>query len=201
MLKKIIKIFIICLFFYGRVYASQTTPQYFVASLGETNSVAFTGGATSSSINVDTGALASAIKPSFVMSTNKTSTDLTLSATTNYSGGSTNGLFNISGTPYIILTNSTSLPALTSITNIKTGTPTATSNPNAIAYPITGPATVSGTITSTYNTTNNSWTLRIVKKGLVNSSLTIPAGSSLSGTYSIIDESGSYQATITLTFI
>lgn len=202
MVQKIISTFIIIIFTQGFAVANQTDPQYFVASMCETKCLAFTGGTISSSINVDTGALSAAISPSFAMSSNRNNTYLTLSATTNYNGGSANGLFNISGTPYIILTHSSSPPTLASITNIKTPASTvAASNPNAIAYPITGPSTVASSITSTYSTTNNNWSLRLIKKGMVNSNLTIPAGSPLSGTYSIDDdEAGTYQATITLTF-
>lgn len=201
MQKKILFSILILIFFQRAVFARQTDPQYFSAAMCETRCCSFTGGSTTSSINPDTGALNTSIAPSFCMIRNRNrNTYLTLSATTAYNGGTTNSIFDISTTKYIILTHSTSLPELPSITNIKSGSPSAASNPNAIAYQINDPASVPSRLNVSYDSTDKNWDLTLRKKGPTSSSITIPAGSALSETYSDDDEEGSYTATITISF-
>lgn len=190
------------LIFSPTVHAAQTTPQYFTATAPETKSVATNGGNTAATINIDTGVLSTAFTPGFSMTTNSRCPDqLTLFATTTTQSGSQNAIFNIGLLKYIILTNSTTPPPLSSLTDIKSGSATAVNNPNAIAYPINNPVPTSGQLTVAYNSTNKNWDLVLTHRGTTLTSITVPAGPPLSNTYSADDEAGSYQAIVTLSFI
>ncbi len=200
--KKLI-VMIVCalLSCYQGVYAAQTATYYFSTTCPQTNSVTTNGGNTSATINVDTGALSAAFTPAFMITTNsKNSQSLTLSAKANTQGGLQNSVFNISSTNYIILTNSTTLPPISSLTDIKSGTPTAANNPNAIAYQINNPAATAGKLSVTYNSTNKNWDLTLTNRGQTPTSVTVPVNTPLNGTFSTDDETGSYQAIITLSF-
>lgn len=200
-MKKILLIFIGLLLALNNVYASQTDPQYFIATLNVERSVSFLGGTINSTINTDTGALNTALNPAFLLTVNDTkSHNLTITATANTQSGSVNAIFNNSSVPYIILTNSSYLPTTSAIDDIKTLGPTAANNPNAIAYAITGPAPVSGKLTVSFNTTSNLWNLELKNKGQTKITVTVPAGSPFTNTYSIDDSAGGYTATITVTF-
>lgn len=200
-MKKILLLLLIYLIIPSYILAQQTDSQYFTATAPITKSVVANGGNITATMNVDTGALSTAFAPAFTITTNSRNTQyLTLSATANIAGGNTNAIFNISTTKYIILTNDTHLPQSGAITDIKSGSPTAASNPNAVAYVINDPAAISGKLSVIYNTTNKNWDLVLTNKGQTPTSITIPANTPLNQTYSIDDESGSYKATITLSF-
>lgn len=201
MKRLLVKIFIVYLLYVNSAFAAQTPSEYFVGTLGVQKTVTVdSSGTTTATIQPSTGALNSFLKPSFIITTNSSNTqNLTFSASANTSTTTQNAIFNISTNKYIILTNSNSLPPVSSLTDIKTGTPTGASNPNAIAYSINDPAVVTG-LTVTYNATNKNWDLSLTKKSQTPTSVTIPAASPLSGTFSGADLIGDYQATITLTF-
>src|SRR5574344_1312360 len=197
-----IKIFIICfLFIQNCSIAEQTTPYYFVADYPTTNCVSTNGGVISTTINNSTGALANSLTPSFLIGTNSPATqNLTMSATAITTSGNTNAIFNIGTNKYIVLTNNSITPSLTSVTNINRGYPTASSNPNAIAYQVNDPTAFYG-LTQSYNSTNKNWRLTTTQYGYMVTSLTIPATSPLTNTFSVAnDEAGNYRATITLSF-
>jgi hypothetical protein len=184
------------------VLAAQTDSQYFTAPLALTQNVTTNGGNITATINVSTGALSSSFTPGFTMNTNGgAAQSLTMTATANSQGGSQNAIFNISTTKYIILSNSTVSPPVSSFTDIKSGSPTAANNPNAIAYVINDPATVPARLTVSYNILGKYWDLVLTHNGNTNTSITVPANTPLANTYSFDDEPGNYQATITLSFI
>ncbi len=193
-------IFFGILIFSQSAFAARTDSQYFVAGCPESKSVVTNGGNISATINVDTGALSTSFTPAFTMTTNSRNNQyLTISASANTNTTAQNAVFNIGATRYIILTNNTVLPAIASLTNIKTGSPTAINNPNAIAYGINDPATATG-LTVAYNSTNKNWDLTLARRGSTNTSITVPANTPLTNTYSADDEEGSYRATVTLSF-
>lgn len=199
---KLLKFLIIYLLCTNSCMAAQTPPEYFVATMGVQREVIVdTSGTITSTITPSTGQLVTALIPSFYIKTNKKSSqNLTFSAATNTQSGLENAIFNILTNKYIILSNSTHPPTVAAINNIKTGCPTICDNANAIAYKINDPPSQSGILTVTYNNTNKNWDLVLTKKGTTSTSITIPSGSPLSGSYSVQDRAGSYQATVTLTF-
>jgi len=182
-------------------FAGQSASYYFTAAAPPTKAVAANGGNISAVINVDTGALSTAFTPAFTLNTNTgASQTLTMKAEANTQGGVQNAVFNVGAVKYVILTNSNISPPISSLTNIKTGSPTASSNPNAIAYTINDPPAVSGSLTVAYNSGNKNWDLILFHNGNTNTSITVPSGAPFTNTYSTDDEPGSYQAVITLSF-
>ena len=182
-------------------FASQSASYYFAADAPPTKAVAANGGNINAVINVDTGALSAAFTPAFTLTTNTGSSQaLTMKAEANTQGGLQNAVLDAGAVKYIILTNSNILPPVSSLTDIKTGSPTAASNPNAIAYTINNPAAVSGRLTVAYNSGNKNWDLVLFHNGTTNTSITVPSGTPFTNTYSTDDEPGSYQAIITLSF-
>lgn len=190
------------LIFPASAYAERTPSYYFTATCPKTKSIVTNGGNINTTINIDTGVLSTNLNPGFLITTNsRDEEDLTLSATSQNLGGTANAIFNIGASRYIILTNSTQLPPASAITDIKTGTPTAANNPNAIAYTINDPATTAGQLSATYSNTNKNWRMVLTHRGNTTTSITIPAATNpLTNTFSGDDEAGSYQATITLSF-
>lgn len=191
-------VYLLCV---NSVFAAATPSDYFVGTLGTQKTVTVNpSGVTTSTITPSTGNLVTTLTPSFYMTTNSNSSQsLTFSATTNTQTTTENAIFNVSTNKYIILTNSLNLPPVSSITDIKSGSPNPTNNPNAIAYPINDPATATG-LTVNYNSTNKNWDLVLSKKGQTATSATIPSGSPLANTYNYTDSAGPYYATIILTF-
>src|SRR5574344_1496470 len=122
-----------------------------------------------------------------------------MSATAKTSSGNVNAIFNTGTNKYIVLTNNLVIPASTSVSNITGGSPTATSNPNAIAYSVDNPTTYYGLAVS-YNSTNKNWQLTTSTYGYMTTALNIPAQTPLANTFSNDDEAGNYKATITLSF-
>lgn len=197
--KKLILILCFCLFQQG-INAQQTNSYFLTTTAATSISITTAKSTLSANINSDTGLLSAALNPSFTILTNSSQTYyLTFSATTTTTSGSTNAIFNVGTTKYIILTNNTVLPAVSSVNNIKTTTPTASSNPNAIAYQINDPPTQTGLAVS-YNSTNKNWLLTLNRSGATTTSITIPASTPFSNTFSGVDEAGNYRATITLSF-
>lgn len=161
-----------------------------------------TGGSTSAAINVDTGVLGGSFAPAFRINTNVIDDQsLALTATATTQSGPQNAIFNVSTTKYIILTNTNVLPPVNSLGNIKTGSPTPASNPNAIAYVINDPVAVPGRLIVGYNSIGKYWDMAVSENGNTDTSITVPGGAPFTNTYSFHDEPGNYQATITLSFI
>lgn len=185
------------------VFSAQTNSQYFAAPLAPGDSVSANGGNITATIDISTGALSAAFAPGFTMNTNNSgsSPQLNLTATATSQGGSQNAIFDVSTIRYIILANSTVPPPVSSFTDIKTGSPTAANNPNAIAYTINDPTAVATRSTVSYDSTGKFWVITLLKNGNTNTSITVPASTPFANTYSSDDEPGNYQAIITLSFI
>lgn len=177
-------------------YAATSASTTLTGTLSAETEVSFTGGTTATSINIDTGALATAFAPSFSIHTNATTQNLTLSATTTDASGSVNAMYHITTQPYLILCNTATVPTHAAVTDIKSGTPTASLNPNAIAYTIGTSINNSGT--STYNNTNENYDV-VANNGIT--ALTLTSGTSpATETYAeYVDLVGDYRATVTLT--
>ena len=184
------------------VFARETDPQWFTASLCETRCITFTGGTTTSTINTDTGALENSITPTFCMRKNsRADRNLILTIAANSQSGEQNAVFEEGGQRYVIFTNSDSLPALSSITDVKSSSRQAVNNPDVIAYKINDPEAVPSRLNVTYQSAQERWRLRVIKRGKTESSITIPAGAPLAETFSYDDGEGDYEATITISFI
>lgn len=197
----LISIFIIiCSFCMQTAIARSTAPINLAGNLSDAAVIDPLFQAVNSTINTDTGNLNSSFTPSFRMITiNPFRRDLTLSVATNTSNsGYQNAVFNVGSTKYVIFTNSDVLPPVSSLTNIKNGT--LNNNPNAIAYIANDPSDDTGNLTINYNSTNKNWDLRIAWLSVGRTTFTIPAGAPLGGSYTSDDETGSYQAIVTLSF-
>lgn len=198
----ILTIFIIFLDCMQSAIAAQTNPIYINGLLPGTARVSTASGNVNSSINNANGTLTSAFTPAFRMSSNDPERkNLTLSVSANTSGTAQNAIFNIGTTKYIILTNSTTLPPVSSLTDIKTGTPTAANNPNAIAYGVNDPSNDTGNITITYQSTTKNWNLFLRTSRSSQTTLTVPASTPFTNTFSADDEAGDYKADVTLSFV
>lgn len=200
--RKIIFIIGLCLFsLLQSVKAEQTSPYYLTTTNPAITSINTTSKVVSTTMDSNTGLLSAALNPGFIITTNSPQTyTLTMSATaTTTSSTTNNAIFNIGSTRYIALTNNTVLPTTTSLNNITSGSPTSTSNPNAIAYPIDDPTTATG-LTVAYSSTNRNWLLTLNRVGNTTTYLVIPANTPLSNTFSTDDEAGDYKATVTLSF-
>lgn len=190
------------LIFSPTVFAATTASQTVTGTLGAMKQVVTNGGNVAATIDTDTGNLGTAFTPAFRITTNTNASQaLRMTSSINYDGGTEYAIFDKSGVRYIILTNNTVLPNNLTILDIRAGSPTPANNPNAIAYPVTEPSDIGGQLTYTWDYTNKYWDANLTHKGNTDTSLTIPAGAPMSGTYSADDEPGPYQATITLSFV
>lgn len=200
MLKKLQLILFIIFLSNNYALADELPRCYFRATLPVIQLIRVTGGNITSTINPTTGILSAPLNPTFTITTNDPSTqNLTMSATTDTQSSTANAVFNTTSAKYIILTNSNNLPPTTALDNIKSGSPSTSLNPNAIAYQIQDPTTATG-LTVAYNSTNKNWNLTLNKRGSTSTTITTPASTPLSGTFSVLDSAGAYQATIILSF-
>lgn len=166
--------------------------------------VATNGGNIAAVIDPTTGTLSAALTPGFTLTTNTNAAlPLTLSVTVNTSGGSLSGLFGTgaTGSTFILLTNSTVLPTPAAVVDASSGAPTPASNANVIAYPVDAPADIPGQLVYTWDALNTRWNGSLTHKITTNTLLTIPASAPKANTFSIDDADGSYQATVTLSFV
>jgi hypothetical protein len=132
-------------------------------------------------------------------SNDPTPKNLTLSVVANTTTGYQNAVFDSGATSYVILTNSSSPPPISSLNDIKSVTGTLSNNPNAIAYAANNPSG-GADVTVTYSSINKNWNLLLNTTTGRTTTFTIPAGAPLSDSYSSDDETGSYQAIVTLSF-
>lgn len=104
---------------------------------------------------------------------------------------------------YIILGNisSSNLPDVSSINNIKSATPTASDNPNAIAYPVENILTNIESATMDNSPINGDLRYLVIMGNSQNGNFVQTLGSTpLSNTYSLSnDRAGTYQAVVTFT--
>ena len=119
----------------------------------------------------------------------------------NTTGGLTPALAGTGATggTFIALTNSTALPTLGAVADAL-GAPTPALNANVIAYPVNQPADIPGELAYAWNGSDR-WNGTLTHSGNTNTALNIPANTPKASTFSIDDVDGSYQATITLSFL
>lgn len=162
------------------------------------------GGNKSTTIDPGTGALACALNPTFIITTNSSSSmNLTLSAMCNTTGSPVNALSGTgaAGATFISMTNNNTLPTVAAVSNAQSASPTAINNPNVIAYPVTPPSNISGQLAYTWDTTNKRYDAVLTHSGMTATSFVVPAGAPKPSTFSSDDQSGPYQATVTLSFV
>lgn len=183
--------------FNSQSYAATSASTTLTGTLSEEQEVSFVGGTTSTSINIETGALSSAFTPSFEIHSNTSSKNLTLSATTVDASGTINAMYHITTQPYIILSNTATVPTAAAIADIKSGSPTGANNPNAIAYAISSVA-INNSGTATYNNSNENYDV-VAASGITTLTLTTST-SAASQTYTeYVDLVGDYKSIVTLT--
>lgn len=154
--------------------------------------------------NYTTITTADNLTASFHVINNDPTRNIYLSATAPTSGGSAPALFaaDAAGAGLsIVLTNSTRVPADSSVTNITAGSGTAkASNPDAIGFAVTPTITAvanTGSKAPTPAYASNKVTYQIVN-GEYDMSYALQT-TALANTFSTHDTDGTYQATITLT--
>lgn len=181
-----------------------TATQPVTSTLGPIKKVVTNGGNINATIDETTGALSAALTPAFKLTTNiGDGVPVKLTAESNTTGGVQNALFGTgaTGSTFIILTNSTVLPSVIAFNDAAAPAPTPAVNANAIAYPVEKPADVPGQLTYVWDAGNIRWNGNLTHTGDTNTLLTIPATTPRASTFSIEDESGSYQSTVTLSFV
>lgn len=197
----ILIIFIIKIYYMQSAMAAQTNPINLNGVLPATVNVITSGGNTKTTIDGSTGALSGTFNPAFEMRSNTPQQKhLTLAVTANTSSGYQNAVFNIGNIKYIIMTNAAFPPNVSSLNDIKTGSPNAINNPNAIAYIANDPSNDTGNITITYKSVLKNWDLFLTSSGNAKTTFTISAGTPCNNTFSAVDESGDYKAVVTLSF-
>ncbi len=180
--------------------AGQTNPINLNGTLSGTVDIIVAGGNINTTIDASTGALGGAFNPAFEMRSNDPhQKNLTMKVTANTSSGYQNAVFDIGTTKYIIMTNSTYPPNISSLNDIKTGT--LVNNPNAIAYIANNPSNDTGNITISYNNSGKYWDLLLTNRGYSKTTFTVPAGTPLNNSYTYDDEAGDYKAIVTLSFL
>lgn len=145
------------------------------------------------------------LAPTFKVINNDPSRVIYLKGTAPVSGsGTTNALYGgADGSDMkIVFTNTSNAPADTSVQNITSGSPTASSNPNAIAF------SMASTITPQENTgAENPASVEFseedgikypIKNGIYDFAYNI-TGDNITNTFDTNDTNGTYQATLTLT--
>lgn len=185
---------------FSSAWADTSAIQTYAVAVAAVVEVSPAGGNINTTINEDTGALGAAFTPSFQMRSNDSShKNLTLKVEANTASGLQNAIFNIGSTKYMIMTSSANPPAVSSLTNIKTG-PTQGGNPNAIAYVVNNPSDDTGNITITYQSTYKNWNLYLRTSRNSRTTLRVPASTPMNNTFDYDDESGNYNAIVTLSF-
>ncbi len=208
-MKNLIKILILNIVFLSTVPCckSATSFQQTITTTvpAAVNVTAINTAAASGTIDAATGN-SSSPSASFQLQTNGDDTKYTyvVQAKLLTTGGvQTNAYAQVSSQGYIMLGNNTPAyyPTLTAVSNITGGTPSAASNPNVIAYPVTNTLNNLSSATLTNNALYGGLCY-IVKTGTNrNGSLVQTLGAApLSNTYSIGDDrAGVYQAVVTFT--
>lgn len=181
--------------------ANRSESKYFTANCPVLKRIIPIGNTLTTTINPYSGALNSNLVPRFNIVTNsRDQLNLTMSAITYTQSGTVNAIFEGTNGKCIILANSSKLPAASSILDIKSPSPCVEKNSNAIAYRIEEPQSVNNVLAVSYNHARNDWDLKLNKRGITQTFITIPAGAPLNNTFGFNDEAGTYQATVILSF-
>ena len=180
--------------------AATTASQTVTGTLGSAKEVVTNGGNINATIDETTGALSLALAPAFILRTNTSAnTPVAMKAESNTTGGLTNAFYTTGA--FIALTNSTVPATLVAVGDALSGAPTPASNANVIVYQINPPAPSAGELSYIWNAGLTRWDGALTHSGNTNTSITIPATTPRANTFSIDDASGSYQSTITLSFV
>lgn len=182
-------------------FAATSADQTVSATLAVQQTVTGKGTGLTGTITPEGGSL-SALAPSFTITTNDSgSQTLYLTATAPYDGGNEQAITSYTGHlgTYIVLANTTTgkLATQAAIQDITGGT--LTSNANAIGYPLTPQATKTGLTLGTWDGTNHRWPYTLAQAGNTDVDNAI-SGTPLASSYTTADQSGTYQATVTLGF-
>lgn len=187
-------------------YGASTLQQTITTTIpAAVNVTAINTSASKGTINPQTGN-SSSPSASFQLETNGNDSNYTyvVQAKLFTSGGTqANAYAQIGGQGYLLLGNNTpaNYPTISAINNIKSGTPTASSNANVIGYPVTNTLSNLDSITLTNNSAYGGLCYIVQtgcsQKGTLSQVLgAVP----LTNTYSISnDKAGTYQAIITFT--
>lgn len=156
------------------------------------------GAVTTTTIVPDTGNLTTALVSKFKINLNTDAQDLYLQGTTAGATGNTNALFKQGSQIYVVFSNTTSgkLPTAAAIADCKSVSPTATSNANAIAYPIES-VILDNNGSATYDDSKNQYSIDV--NGGTTIATTTTGTAPYANTYSFQDNAGTYQAIMTLT--
>lgn len=185
-------------------HAATTASQTVTGTLDVCKQVITNGGNIASDIECDTGNLNTAFTPGFRLTTNTNSAqNLQLTALCNTTTIAQNAFFGtgVAGATFITLTNNTVLPTVASVTDAKSGAPTPANNPDVIVYGVTPPSNIAGQLVYTWDNPNQRWNAVLTHKGNTDTAVTVPAAAPKANTYSFDDDPGSYQATITLSYV
>ncbi len=179
---------------------SNTASQTLQATLGTYLDITpvTAGAVTTTTITPDTGALAAALVSKFQVNLNTDTQNLFLQAKTTGSTGDVNALFQQGSQTYVVFSNTATgkQPTAAAIADCKAAAPVAANNANAIAYPIAS-VNLDNTGTATYDATKNQYNVSV--KGGTTIATTTTGTTPYSGTYSFLDNAGTYQAIMTLT--
>lgn len=206
-MKKIFKVLMVLLLCNLKCYSQNTFEQTITTTIpAAVNITAFNQALSKGVINPATGNLSS-LSASFNIQTNGEDCDYNyiVQAKLNTKTGETNAYFRNSNRDYIILGNvsSSNLPTLNAVNNIKSSTPSSSSNGNAIAYPITNILT--NVQSAAMQTSSNYGGLyyNVQMGNSQNGNFVQTLGNvPLTNTYSIADDrAGTYQATVTFSAI
>lgn len=186
------------------VFAATTASQTITGTLGAAKQIVTNGGTIAATIDPASGNLSNVLNPGFRMITNTNSSqNVRMTSTCNTTGGMQDAFFGDgnSGTTFIVLTNSTTLPSIAAVTDAKSGGPTPAANAEVIVYAINKPADIAGQLIYTWDNGNQYYNAALTHKINTDTLLTIPAAAPRAGTFSTADTDGAYQATVTLSFV
>ena len=148
-------------------------------------------------IDAQSGKLNNGFQSIFRITTNDP-IKLHLSAKTQTDSGASEAFFQKGSDVYLILSHKDYKPALSSISDIKSGAASAINNPNAIAYPVSSVKLIGATEGEPVFVAQNSRYEFEVNQGETKAETTISPNVD-STTYSYDDRAGTYEAIITLT--
>jgi len=182
---------------------SSSASQTITGKLGPLKQVVTNGGNIAAVIDETTGVLSAALTPAFTLTTNTSSPiDVRMTSSCNTTTVPQNAFFGDgnTGSTYLVLTNNTALPTVTAVDDAKAAVPAPAVNANVIAYGITKPADVAGKLVYIWDNPFQYYNASLTNKGGTNTLLNIP-GTPRPLTFSIEDVDGTYQSTITLSFV
>src|SRR5574344_1161128 len=201
----LLKLSVLCLFLTNLLpcVADTSSTQTFIVDVSTSINVTESGSLTSS-IDTDTGNLASPLNINFNIVSNANLSNIQLKALVTDSSGNLDNAFYCTNTStatsiptYVVLANATYAPTQSSVQNCETSSSTATRNVNSLAY--NGTVSIDNSGTLTYNSTSGYFNAT-VNSGTSNIALslstTVKSGTFDTSNYN--DENGAYKVQIYL---